>query len=44
MENQKITAEQAQRILQNLYDIWGRKHGVKLVVTVTEKEKHERAV
>lgn len=44
MENEKITLEQAQHILSVLYDIYGRKHGVKLTVTVTEKKNDERAV
>lgn len=44
MESTKITADQAQRILQILYDIYGRKHGVKLTVTVTGEKKHESTV
>lgn len=45
MDDVKITLAEAQHIWCVLADIYGRKHGVKLTVTVTPKEgKNERSV
>lgn len=45
MDDAKITLAEAQYIWSVLADIYGRKHGVKLTVTVTPKEdKEERSV
>ena len=38
MTDVKLTQTQAQYIWDVLADIWGRKHGVKLTVTVTPKD------
>lgn len=38
MTDVKLTQAQAKYIWDVLADIWGRKHGVKLTVTVTPKE------
>ena len=44
MTDVKLTQTQAQYIWDVLADIWGRKHGVKLTVTVTQRRENERAM